>query len=73
MTSGDAIREDGEENVSLTRTFYALEKFCESLGKHAIRFVYTIVCHYVILYRIWCTAIFTNSNGEILYHLFQLP
>lgn len=33
VTSGDAIRGQGKANVSLTRTFYALEKFCESLGK----------------------------------------
>ena len=33
VTSGDAIRAQGEANVSLTRTFYALEKFCESLGE----------------------------------------
>lgn len=34
VTSGDVIRGDIEAKVSLTRTFYALEKFCESLGKH---------------------------------------
>jgi len=39
VTSGDVIRGDGMANVSLTRTFYALEKFCESLGKCVVWFV----------------------------------
>lgn len=33
VTSGDTTRGHGKANVSLTRTFYALEKLCESLGK----------------------------------------
>ena len=34
VTSCDTVKEQGEAKVSLTRTFYALEKFCESLGKN---------------------------------------
>jgi len=51
VTSGDALGRHGEANVSLTRTFYALEKFCESLGEHMLLVKYILVplqtCKYI--------------------------
>jgi len=44
VTSGDALSRHGEANVSLTRTFYALEKFCESLGEYHYKVEYTVIC-----------------------------
>lgn len=50
VTSGDAIRGQGKANVSLTRTFYALEKFCESLESDVLPYLPTIMEKFFITY-----------------------
>ncbi|XP_065913448.1 importin-4-like [Dysidea avara] len=50
VTSGDALGRHGEANVSLTRTFYALEKFCESLGSDVVPYLPNIIERLFVIY-----------------------